>query len=376
MKKLAAILFCCLLSCLTAATTEAGGFAARNHSASGLGVANAMVAGVDDVSAAAYNPAALAWQDGIAAMVDMNVRYRNSSVDLGTAVGVAPNLSQVGNLTHLYFAWMPHESDLGVSLGFNRAYETDNDWSTTPFPTTVGRTSLSINRVTLDGIYRISSSLAMAAGGDWYISSATMTQGAQIFIGSDKSAFGGHLSMQWKPAPTWSLGLLARLGATVKMTDSSNRSLGVKLPDEVTLGVAKDVADSVRLELDADWSRWSRLKDLNVFSGTAVVQANTLDMKDALSAMAGITWFWRERSQIRFGYAYEQGANSKSAFNPVVADQTGHKIALGAGGDMFGVHGDFAYAYTLYPTQRAKGTFAGKYRDRRHSYSISITKEF
>jgi len=369
MKKLGAIVLCCLM----ATAAEAGGLAARNYSASGLGVANAMVAGVDDASAVAYNPSSLAWQDGIQGMVDINARYRNSSVDIGS--GVAPNLGPTDNLTHIYLAWMPHDSSLGLALGYNRPFETGNDWGTA-FPGVAGRTSLAINRLTLDGIYRINSSLAVAAGGDWYISSATMTQGAAVFSGNGRSTFGGHLSMNWKPAPTWSIGALARLGAKVKMSSSANQNLEVQLPDEFTVGIAKDVADAVRLELDADWSRWSKLKKLNVTSGGTAVQTNTLDLKDALSVMAGITWFWRERSQIRFGYAYEQGANSKTGYNPAIADQTGHKIALGAGGEVFGMHADLSYSYTVYPKYKVTGAFAGEYRDRRHSISLSFAKVF
>jgi len=371
MKKLGAIVLCCIF----ATAAEAGGIATRNYSASGLGVANAFVAGVEDVSAVAYNPSALAWQDGVQVMADNNIRYRNSSVDLGTGIGVAPNLAGTGNPSSAYLAWMPHDSNIGVALGFNRPYRAENNWNTA-FPGLSGHTTISLNRASLDAVLRISSSLAVAAGGDWYLASANMQQGAQQFSGNGRSSYGGHLSLKWKPTPTWSLGMLARLGASVDITGSGNQSVNLKLPDEVTIGVAKDVYDSIRLELDADWSRWSKMKNLNVVNGGVITQANTLDLKDTLSIMAGATWYWRENTQFRFGYAYEQGANSSSGFNPIVADQSGHKIALGAGGDMFGVHGDVAYSYTFYPNKRAAGAFAGVYRDRRHAFSISLSKAF
>lgn len=361
-----------LLGCMFASTAQAAGFASSAFSTSGLGVANAVVAGADDVSAAAYNPSGLAWQNGIQGMVDTIVQFRNSSVKQGTRV--APNTGGDSNLNDLYLSWMPRESRLGVALAFNRPYDMENDWSTAFAGT--GRTRIRMDRLSLDAIYRLGSDMAFSIGGDWYLSKVEMTQPGQSFSGSDKTSFGGHLSMKWKPVPLWSVGLLARVGSTIELSDASNRSMEIKLPDELTVGVSHDMADAFRLELDANWSRWSNLENLNVLSGATVVQSNVLDMDDALSLMAGLTWFWRENSQFRFGYAYEQGANSDTAFHPAIADQTGHKLSLGAGGDLFGIHVDLAYAYTFYPENTVTGTFAGTYRDRRQSLALSVSKGF
>jgi len=368
MKKIGVV----LLSCMCISTAQAAGFASSEYSSSGLGVANAVVAGADDVSAAAYNPSGLAWQNGVQAMVGMDIRFRNSSVKVGNSI--APNRGGAGNLNHLYLSWMPRESNLGVSLAYNRPFEVENNWSTAFAGT--GRTVLRMDRLSLDAIYRLNSDMAFSVGGDWYLSKAEMTQPGQSFSGSGKKSFGGHASMKWKFAPMWSVGVLARLGSKIKLSDAANRSMDIKLPDELTIGVAHDIADAFRLEVDANWSRWSKMKNLNVLSGATVVQSNVLDMKDSLSLMTGLTWFWRENSQFRLGYAYEQGANSDTAFHPAIADQTGHKLSLGAGGDLFGIHIDLAYAYTFYPASTVKGTYGGTYRDRRQSLALSVSKVF
>ena len=361
-----------LLGCMFASTAQAAGFATSEYSTSGLGVANAVVAGADDVSAAAYNPSGIAWQNGIQGMVGMDLRFRNSSVERGT--NIASNNGGAGNLNHLYLSWMPRETSLGISFAYNRPYEVENNWSRALAGT--GRTFIKMDRFSLDAIYRLNSDMAFAVGGDWYLSKAEMTQAGQSFSGSGKKSFGGHVSMKWKPVPLWSVGMLARIGSNIKLSDASNRSMDIKLPDEFTVGVSHDMADAFRLEVDANWSRWSKLKNLNVLSGTTVVQSNVLDMKDSLSMMAGLTWFWRENSQFRFGYAYEQGANSDTGFHPAIADQTGHKLSLGAGGDLFGVHLDLAYAYTFYPKSTVTGPYAGTYRDRRQSVAMSLSKSF
>jgi len=370
MKRIGLFLVCWL----AAMNAQAAGLALRDYSASGLGAANAVVAGAGDVSAAAYNPAGLAWQDGVQGMVSIDGRYRNSSVDLG-AVGIAPNRGAVGSLSYLYMAWMPHDYNLGISLAYNRAYEASNEWAVA-FPGAADWTTLSLNRLSFDAIYRSSSSLAVALGGDWYMSTATMIQGAQTFNARAKNAFGGHLSLKWKFAPTWALGAMLRKGATVKISDAAAQSMRLTLPDEFTLGLSKDFADRFRFEVDADWTRWSKLKDFNVTSGATVLQSHPLSLKDSLSVMAGFTWFWRENTEFRFGYAYQQGIQKSTGFNPVAADQTGHRLAIGMGGNVINVRIDLAYSYIFYPKLTVTGPFAGIYRDRRQTLSVAFSKEF
>ncbi|MFQ5518771.1 MAG: OmpP1/FadL family transporter, partial [Mariprofundus sp.] len=259
----------------------AGGFAVNGVSASAMGVADAVVAAADDVSAASYNPAGLAWQDGIQGMAGLKVQYRNSSSEI--TAGTASNRGSTGNLGHLYASWMPHDSNLGVSLAYSRPFAVDNDWSS-GLPA-AGQTRIKADRLSVDAIYSIGSSLAIAVGAEWYISSASLSQPGNVFNGNDKTAFGGHLSVKWKPAPMWSLGAMARMGAKLNLSGNANQTLDIQLPDELTVGVAYDLIDAVRLELDTTWSRWSKLTDLNVLSGTTLVQSNALDMQDTFTIM-------------------------------------------------------------------------------------------
>jgi long-subunit fatty acid transport protein len=76
------------------------------------------------------------------------------------------------------------------------------------------------------------------------------------------------------------------------------------------------------------------------------------------------------------GYAYDQGANRSAGFNPVIADQDGHRISLGAGGEAYGIHLDIAYIYTYYTKKTVTGAFAGTYRDRKQAVSFSVSRIF
>jgi len=357
---------------LGAATAAASGFMQPNLSASGAGVANAFVATADDASAAAYNPAAAAWQEGLELSLGTIIDYRNSSAT--TAAGSIGNAAQAPNSFYLYGTWMALENDWGITGGFAPLYDARNEWGTF-FGANSGNLRLTVDHGTLDAIYAVNSSLAFGIGADWYSSRMLLNEGAVTFNAKRSNSFGGHASLMWKFMPTWSLGLTARSGSNVKLKSGTN-NLKLKLPDSLTLGIAHDFADVWRLETDVQWTRWSKLKDLNVTSGGAVVVTNPLNLRDTVSVMAGVTWTWRENSQVRFGYAYEQGASKTSGFNPLVADQDGHRISLGAGGDAFGLHLDAAYNYTFYTKKTVTGTFAGSYRDRRQSIDISASKRF
>jgi len=196
------------------------------------------------------------------------------------------------------------------------------------------------------------------------------------FRGSNFTGFGGHVSVMWRPIYAWSLGVMVRSGATIDVSGGASDVMSFKLPDQVRLGVAHDFSDVWRLETDVKWTRWSSLKKMNVTTGGVVTQLNPLDLRDTFTVMTGLTWTWSDNAQIRLGYAYDQGSNRSAGFSPVVADQDGHKVSIGMGGVINGLHIDLAYQYGFYSKKTAIGAFAGTYRDRRQSVLLSVSQTF
>ncbi|MDQ6967269.1 MAG: outer membrane protein transport protein [Mariprofundaceae bacterium] len=346
-------------------SAQAAGFANNDFSASGVGVANAMVAGVADVTAASYNPAAIAWLDGgVHVEGDFASRGRNSSAKLPSGA-IQSNSGSAKNGTMLHAAWMSHDSDIGVSLAFTQPFESENIWGGE-------RTSIKSDRLSVDVVYALSSTLAVAHGIDVYRTSINMTQGAATFSGKDKVSFGVNVGVNWKPVPLWRVGAMLRSGTKAKVT-SGSQMVDLKLPEQITLGVSHDMANAFRLEADIAYERWSRIKSLDVIGGTI---KHAVDLKDTLALKTGVTWYWLPDTTFRFGYAYEQGANRASAFQRAIADQSGHRLSLGAGGDMFGVHLDAAYAYTFHAKQSVTAPIVAGYRDREQALMISASKAF
>lgn len=348
-----------------AISAQAAGFANNDFSASGVGVANAMVAGVADVTAASYNPAAIAWLGG-GVYVEGNFasRSRNSSVKLSSGA-IQPNTGSAKNGSNLHAAWMSDDSDIGLSLAFTQPFGSENVWAG-------DRTTIKSDRLSLDLIYVVSSTLSVAHGVDIYRTTIDMTQGAASFSGKDKVSFGVNVGVNWKPAPLWQVGMMLRSGTKAKVI-SGNQQVDLKLPEQITLGVSHDMANAFRLEADIAYERWSRIKSLDVIGGTI---KHATDLKDTLALKTGLTWYWLPDTTFRFGYAYEQGANRASAFQQAIADQSGHRLSLGAGGDAFGIHMDLAYAYTFHAKQPVTAPIVAEYRDREQAVMISVSKAF
>jgi len=354
-------------------SAHAGGFEQSNQSAAAMGAANAFTATANDASAVVYNPSGMAWLPGVHVTAGLAVGYRDSSVKL--AGGIAPNAGTEPTVGSIFATWSPLDSNLSAGVGFAPLYSINNDWGTN-LGVKAGLTKLTVDHLTGDVVYAVNSSLAFGAGADWYVSRVNLTQGVNSFRGNNFAGFGGHVSLMWKPAYAWSIGAMLRSGATINVAGKASDSMAFKLPDQATVAIAHDFNDVWHLETDVKWTRWSSLKDMSVITAGVVTQRNTLNLRDTITVMTGLTWTWRENTQFRLGYAYDQGANKLAGFSPMMADQDGHKISAGVGADVYNMHVDLAYQYSLYSKATATGTFAGTYRDRRQSVLLSISQQF
>ncbi len=186
-----------------------------------------------------------------------------------------------------------------------------------------------------------------------------------------------HAGMRWEFSPFWIFGAHARQGAKVNVSNGIGSNMDMNLPDELSLGVAHHLMDDeLRLELDMKYSKWSSLADMNVMNNGVVSQSVPVNLKATTDIALGATWFWRHDTQLRFGYAYEQGANKLAGYQPAIADQTGHRISAGFGGIMSGMHLDVAWAGVFYPDANASGANAAAYSDARYSLMFTLTKKF
>jgi len=360
---------------------QAAAFASMDLSAAASGAGNAFTASADDPSAMHYNPAGIAWQQGFNLQFSGVMRFENMSVQQSAARGTPYNSLKPGSLAGVYGGWMPADSNWGLGFSFDRPYLLNTGWGGA-FGGTAQRTRFDALHGGLNAVYAVSSSLAVSLGGDMYSAKGDVDSATTTFNGKDRASFGGNISVLWHPRPAWGIGAMLKSGSTIKLNGtaagavSGNADVKVKLPDVVRFGVMHVVADQYRIEVDTSWTRWSRQKNLDVQGATS--ELNALSLRDSFGVMTGLSWFWREDTTFRFGYAFDQGATKDGGFNARIVDSSTHRISLGAGADLFDVHLDLAYAYSFSPNRTINNAsvFDGNYRNRRQSLALSVSKHF
>ncbi len=362
------LLLCC---CLLSSQAWAGAFANEDLTASGAGMANAVVASADDMSAALYNPAGLAWQPGLQVLIGNQSRYRTASVAIngGSASADVP----LADVSLFALSWMPEGSDWGISGAVVTPFASSTNWisSFSTAPKQLGNQIIEAKRTSANVFWRMHSGLAVSLGGDWYDSNIALNENNRSFSGVGQGDMALHAGLRWQIKPFWLLGMSLRQGALLQVSDAG-ATLDVQLPDELTIALAHDMNDLFRLELDIKHTKWSSLADLKVSSGSTL----TTNLQDTTDVMFGATWYWRDNTQLRAGYAYEQGANQSTDFQPALLDLTGHRFSLGFGGMMSSMHLDMAYSWVMYDDIDATGMWAGTYSDTQKSLLFSLSKSF
>ncbi|MDX8377957.1 MAG: outer membrane protein transport protein [Mariprofundales bacterium] len=341
-------------------------FAQDDQSAAGTALVNAFVASADDASAAHYNPAAIAWQEGINLAVGSVISYQNNSMRL--PLYTAPNVGSPPIMQHLYLNWMPWDSRWGISLAFNKPYAFESRWQN-EFSQQATMTQFSAQSLSLAGIYQPRSNLAIAVGLDvWQTKAKLQRSGSAMQELKDNSSIGGKAALLWKFAPYWRFGITARRGAN---TQAGN------IPDTLQAGVAWDIRDSVRLELDSKITRWAQAMDAD--NPLLANLLSNVNMRDNVDIMLGMTWYWRPDAQIRLGYGRLQSANESSGFHPAFADVNANRFGFGLGMTLFDIHWDMAYAQSLMSRKQVSMSIPninGTYRERRQTLDFTATYHF
>jgi long-subunit fatty acid transport protein len=364
---------CALLSCLTLQQAHAAVFENKDLSTVGAGTANAMTAAADDIASALYNPAGLAWQQGVQLMFGNQSRYQNNNVDIG-ALTYEGDLA-LGSKNTFALSWMPRGGSWGLAVSSAVPYVSREDWSAA-FPT-LGGINLNMRRYSTDIMWRVNNTLGVAAGLDIYDTNLKLSSAGSSFSGSDWSDVGAHLGLRWEFIPFWALGIHYRQGVVSSVKNGANDQIDLQLPNEINIGVSHGFSDDeILLELDVKRTQWSAFKNMVVANNGVSSQNIAVKLRDTTDMMLGMTWFWRENTQLRFGYAYEQGANQSVGYQPLLSDASGHKVSLGFGGMMATMHFDMTWTGSRYTKVDVAGPYAGRYSDARYSFMFSLSKKF
>lgn len=388
-----------LISLFSVSLAHASGYAVQNQGARAMGMGNAFTAVADDASAAWYNPAGLAFQDG--GSLSVGGQYVMPKTDFTPTAGGATYRMDKKNhfIPYLYAGY---SGDLPITLGLavNAPFGLSTDWTNSgaPFDATGRITFSEIKMINVNPMvaYKVNDHLSLAAGVMYYnlssvaFDTSVLTQhgsgdgwggNAAILYRGDRFSVGVSYHSRVKVGVSGTatgIGVLAPFGSTT-VTSS------VTLPDIVKAGVAFHPADDLLVSAGATWFNWktfdkldfTRGKVLGIVPTTSSVPEN---WKAVTSFHLGMEWSYQENMKARFGYSFDPSPVSNSYFSPRIPINDQHMFTVGYGYSFEKATIDFAYGYLMVNDRAVAGapdaTRNGSYKSRLHLASATFSYRF
>ena len=103
-------------------------------------------------------------------------------------------------------------------------------------------------------------------------------------------------------------------------------------PENITAGFSYKLNDKITLLHDTSWTRWSRVKSLNINAQNSNLSNSTnLNFKDSFRYSFGAHFQQSEKLKLKIGAAYEQGSVGNDSRNPrlPISDKVWTSIGFG-----------------------------------------------
>jgi len=314
----------------------------------------AFVAQANDPSAIALNPAGLA-------------DIRGSTIALHGTVckPVSRHTSPLHKETETVAEWQSipaffATSDMGCEalafgLGFAFPNGISREWPETSFARYVATFSeLIVGDLSLALGCRVSDTLCIGGGVDFYSSSLTLRQmmdmGMTIglpgqadlereFSGTG-DVWGFNLGLRCEVVSGHTVGLTYRQPYTIDYDahltvpgSVYEVSASLDYPAVVVLGYAFTPAKNILIECDVDWTDWSKVGDLRVWSSDdnigELVRAQ--DFSDTVAVKLGMEYRVSDALFLRCGYIRNRNATREETWRPSLHDADSHFVTAGAG---------------------------------------------
>ncbi len=428
----------------TASIALAAGLKVNEQGAKAMSMGNAFTAQADDPSALFYNPAGIAFLKGTQFSLGSTIIYVPSTEFTGTTPlsGNGGSTSVSENAKNDIFiaptTYLTHSFEgAPLSLGFaiNSIYPLAKSWDdSSAFRNQVMNIAVKPINFQPTVAYRFDDlNLGVAVGLDVTHAIVTMqtapnTAGATGtnsayelgLMGLDGTAtdVGWNGGLLWKPLPALSFGASYRseiklkvsgtanfnattpagfdtIGMTTSASSPYSRSRAVSsvtadinLPASLSLGGAWKPIEKLTLELDAEQTYWSTMKNLEFkFASTQFTNFNnkpkSLDWKDVWCYKIGAQYAYSKHLDLRAGFMYDQNPIPDSTLGPLLPDSDRISFSVGQGihSEHFSV--DLAYMWTHFKDRTVNNQDMttlygenGTFKSDVHLFGASITVKF
>ncbi len=365
----------------------ASGYAVREQSAVAQGNSQAGAAARgDDASMMFFNPAAIGWMTGTQVSTGLSAIIPESRTDSGRATranvfGNSPITGSLGGDAGLD-AVVPHfyattgitdtiRIGIGVGAPFGLVTKYEPDYigryhaltsslrtinitptiSWRPIETLTVGAGLQIQQANA----RLSSAVdfgAAAAATSPLLAAAGFLPGrfdGRSTIKGDNTNVGFTLGAQWRPMPGTTLGIGFRSsiqhtlqgdatfeGVPLPLQSSANfrntqGTAKLNTPESLTLGVTQRIAENWTLMAGAEWTNWSRFRDLNIsFASGRAPSITHQNYKDSVMLSIGGEYRVRPDITLRAGFAWDQSPVRDEFRTPRIPDSDRYWLSAGA----------------------------------------------
>jgi len=399
----------------TSLDANAGGYSTSLYSTSGLGNAySGSSTGSHDVSDIFFNPAVTAGKDKneiIASFsylrLDIDPDNISSNFVGGNKAGSESRNVGTQKLIPAFYFSSPINNktafNLAISSPFGLETKYNKNW---PGRFRALNSSISTLNINPSLAYKITDDLSFGAGvmAQYYTANLTKevytsldlsTTGLAKVEGSDWG-YGYNLGFKYDISKDLKVGLGYRSKIDYKLKGNANVNniLSSKFksktvtPESFSLGISYNVNSDLQIFADSTWTRWSRLKNLDVVAQNALLSnSSKFDWNDSLLNSLGANYSLNKNNLLRVGLAYEKEAMNDRNREPRVPSSDKYWLATGLNhkfGD--GLEIDLAYVHQIYKTAKInisdygkngiEGSVYGKFNTSVNVFSVALKKHF
>jgi long-chain fatty acid transport protein len=398
---------------LMISNAKAGGYSTSLYSTSGLGNAySGSTTGSHDVSDIFFNPAVTAGKDKsevIASFSYLRLAIDPDNISSNSVSGKregaeSRNVGTQKLIPALYFSSPINDKtafNLAITSPFGLETKYNKNW---PGRFRALNSSISTLNINPSVAYKITDDLSFGAGvmAQYYKANLTnealsplLTSGLGTVDGSDWG-YGYNFGFKYDVSKDIKVGLGYRskidykLKGTVNFEDdvlASRFKAKTTTPESLSLGVAYNVNADLQIVADSTWTRWSRLKKLDIVAQNPLLNNSTqFNWNDSFMNSIGANYSLDKNNLLRTGLAYEKEAMNDRNREPRVPSADKYWIATGLNhkfGD--GLEIDLAYVHQIYKTSKinmtdyglkGEGTVSGKFKTSVDVVSLALKKQF
>lgn len=382
---------------LTTASAQAGGFRLPDVSATGVALANALVANPVEDGAIPLNPVAMSFQPG-----EGVIGGSAMIIDFGTEVtrtgATAESDSNTPVAIPSFYIAQKIDDTWAVGLNLNTPFGLATRWDSGTF-SNLGGSDPTLSRIRMvnlnPNVAAKFGNTAISIGPAYYrIEEVVQDTTANHMIGSGDNT-GYHIGLM-HVEDNWSIGASYRSQITVPVTGSLNSVLPISVdfpfPELLQVGARVEITDDLAIEYDIERVGWSAYDEINIIRTDtgATLQSSKNGWQDTTVHRLGATYRVNDNVDLMFGYLNDQNPQPENHFAPRLPalDYDAYSIGIGYRMGSIRLVGSYQYldfkdrtinSTTAYnPLADANGTtvYNGDYSNFTHQIGLGISASF